>query len=85
MIEITTTFRGVPVSVRARIVLVETTAADQAEFPDSMTATIEGIEMAVHDDDDDAEMLVDIEPDGPEMLALVQELLTAYVRRGGDA
>ena len=84
MIEITTTFRGAPVSVRARIVLVETTAAEHAESPDCMSATVENIEIAFHEGGD-VEMLAASEPDEPEMRGIVQALLTAYVERGGDA
>ena len=75
MIEITTTFRGVPVSVRG---------ADRSEFPDAMSATVEDIEIAFHEGGAHA-MPSGLDLRGPEMLALVQELLAAYVRRGGDA
>ena len=88
MIEITTTIRGVPMSVRARIVTGETTDEEQAEFPDAVSATVEDIEIAFHEGGD-AEMLGDFDGDfdldESEMRGILQELLAAYVKRGGDA
>ena len=85
MIEIKTTLRGVPVSVRATVFSDETTAEERAKYPaDAMAAVVQDIEIT-SDDDRAAEVLDGFDSESPEMRGIFEELITAYVRRGGDA